>query len=125
MTFANADAQFHSVFSASPSNLFEIASSRRSVSGTKLFSGLGVAHLQCNLHPAEGAKVFVLPTPYFAITDADGTWTLRAPDGRWKVVAIEANGGRAETTVASCRQVDLALDAQPPPTLRHKDQSAY
>lgn len=40
------------------------------------FDDLGVAELLCNLHPEMIGYVVIVPTPYFAITDKDGSFEI-------------------------------------------------
>jgi len=47
-----------------------------------------VVPLLCNVHPEMSGFVIVSPTPYFALTDADGTYKISdVPDGSYTVSA--------------------------------------
>src|SRR5246127_1106752 len=41
------------------------------------FDNLGVAQILCNLHPEMIGYIVVVPTPYFALTGADGTFSIK------------------------------------------------
>lgn len=52
------------------------------------FDTPGVVPLLCNVHQEMNAYVVVVPTPYFAITDDSGKYTLPdLPDGQYRVSA--------------------------------------
>jgi hypothetical protein len=48
----------------------------------------GPLSIQCDAHPWMNASIWVLDTPYFAVTDADGKYEIKnAPKGKVRVVA--------------------------------------
>ncbi len=52
------------------------------------FDDPGVVSLLCNVHPEMSGYIVVSPTPYFAETDAGGTYKIEnVPDGKYSVVA--------------------------------------
>ncbi len=52
------------------------------------FDTPGVVPLLCNVHPEMGGYIIVSPTPYFALTDADGNYKIAGvPDGSYTVSA--------------------------------------
>jgi plastocyanin len=52
------------------------------------FSDPGIVSLLCNVHPEMAGYIIVSPTPYFAETGADGTYTLaNVPDGDYTITA--------------------------------------
>ncbi len=52
------------------------------------FDTSGVVPLLCNVHPEMSAYIVVSPTPYYAVTDASGTFKLAdVPDGTYTVSA--------------------------------------
>lgn len=52
------------------------------------FDTPGVASLLCNVHPEMSGYLVVSPTPYFAETDASGSYKIdNVPDGKYNVVA--------------------------------------
>ena len=51
------------------------------------FDQAGVAALLCNVHPEMSAYVVVVPTPYYAVTDAGGNYKIdNVPNGQYNVV---------------------------------------
>lgn len=52
------------------------------------FDTPGVVPLLCNVHPEMSGYIVVSPTPYFAITDADGSYKISdVPNGSYTVSA--------------------------------------
>jgi len=52
------------------------------------FDQPGVVPLLCNVHPEMAGYIVVSPTPYFAETDASGSYKIEnVPDGKYNVVA--------------------------------------
>jgi len=50
------------------------------------FNDLGDVPLLCNVHPEMSGYIFVVPTPYFAVTDKDGAFTIKnVPPGQYTV----------------------------------------
>jgi len=71
------------------------------------FNDLGTASLLCNVHPEMNGYVVVVPTPYFAVTDKDGNYTIKnvpagkytlktwSEDGKPTTQAVEVTGASA------------------------------
>jgi plastocyanin len=68
------------------------------------FTDPGAASLLCNVHPEMSAFVLIAPTPYFAVTDADGSFEIKdVPPGTY-TLKTWSEDGKATTqpvTVAS------------------------
>lgn len=57
------------------------------------FTDLGAAALLCNVHPEMSGYVVVTPTPYFAVTDKDGNYTIKnVPPGHYTLVTWSEEG---------------------------------
>jgi plastocyanin len=57
------------------------------------FTDLGAAPLLCNVHPEMSGYVVVVPTPYFAVTDKDGNYTIKnVPPGHYTIVTWSEEG---------------------------------
>jgi plastocyanin len=71
------------------------------------FNDLGVASLLCNVHPEMSGYVVVVATPYFAVTNKEGEFSIKdVPSGKYTVKtwseagkpatqAVDASGGSA------------------------------
>lgn len=76
------------------------------------FDQAGVVPLLCNVHPEMAGYVVVSPTPYFAETEADGSYKIAGvPDGDYKVTAW-SEGAKQQTKdvkVAGASKADFTL----------------
>jgi len=88
--FPNRDPFFHNVFSLFNGKRFDLglyeAGSTRGVH----FDRAGICYIFCNIHPQMSAVVVVVDTPYFAVSDARGEFTIpQVPAGRYQLNAWE------------------------------------
>ena len=76
------------------------------------FDTPGAVPLLCNVHPEMSAYVVVVPTPYYAMTDDSGEYSLaNLPDGQYNVSAWH-EGMKVQTkpvTVANTASLDFSL----------------
>jgi plastocyanin len=57
------------------------------------FENLGAASLLCNVHPEMSGYVVVVPTPYFAVTDKDGSFDIKdVPAGHYTLKTWSEEG---------------------------------
>jgi len=57
------------------------------------FNDLGAASLLCNVHPEMSGFLIVAPTPYFAVTDADGAYEIKnVPPGTYTLKTWSEDG---------------------------------
>jgi plastocyanin len=57
------------------------------------FNDLGTASLLCNVHPEMSGYVVVVPTPYFAVTDKDGSFEIKnIPAGKYTLKTWSEDG---------------------------------
>jgi plastocyanin len=76
------------------------------------FDNPGVVPLLCNVHPEMAAYVIVAPTPYFATSDASGSYKIEnVPDGSYTVTAWHegAKNQSKPVAVAGEGKADFAL----------------
>jgi hypothetical protein len=84
--FPNADPFFHNVFSLYDGKRFDLGLYEAGSSKSVTFSREGVSYIFCNIHPEMSAVVLSLPTPLFAIADANDSFALRnIPPGDYKL----------------------------------------
>jgi plastocyanin len=64
------------------------------------FDNLGAAQLFCNLHVEMAGYIVVVPTPYFALTGYDGTFTIKdVPSGTYTLKTWSEDGKPTTQTV--------------------------
>jgi plastocyanin len=85
--FLNSDAVLHNVFSPDAcAEKFNLGTWPKGQTKSYSFKNECVATLLCKVHPEMEAFVVVVPTPYFAVTKADGSYTIaNVPDGSYTV----------------------------------------
>ena len=122
VSFPNHDQIHHHVYSLSRTKTFEIPLYKGESAPPVLFDQPGAVKLGCNIHDWMSGVILVVPTPYFAVTDDDGKFTLRdVPPGTYGVVAWNEGSKRTPeemrqmVTVGGADQaVTFTLDVTPP-----------
>ena len=70
------------------------------VSKAFTFEDSGLRPLLCNVHPEMSAYIFVTPTPYFAVTNAQGAYTIKdVPPGKYILKTWSEQGKPVEQPV--------------------------
>src|SRR6266496_2079887 len=70
--FPNRDPFFHNVFSLFEGKRFDLGLYEAGTNREVHFTKPGVSYIFCNIHPEMSAVVIAVPTPYYAISDAQG-----------------------------------------------------
>ncbi len=117
--FANEDDIFHSVFSLSKPNDFDLGLYRSGEWRDQVFDAPGPVHLLCNIHSSMSAWLYVVDTPWFAQADAGGRFTVKGvPPGSYKLSVWHPRAARtAERTVKvspGMESVSVAVDGDKP-----------
>ncbi len=103
--FLNSDAFAHNVFSPDEAaDEMDLGSWGQGEKRAHTFDKLGEAVILCNLHPEMEGWIVVLPTPYFAVTDENGDYTIEnVPEGVYtlKTWHKKLKSAQSEVTVAS------------------------
>jgi plastocyanin len=115
--FQNSDQVAHNVYWPSISGDKRLRHSLTIVSpGQKKsfqFDDLGAAQMLCNLHLEMGGYIVVVPTPYFALTGSDGTFTIKdVPPGSYTLKTWSEDGKpttQAITTADGTTSVELTV----------------
>ena len=82
----NDDAIYHNAFSFSSPNEFDLGLYPAGESRAVAFRHPGVVRIFCSIHEAMNGTVFVSPTPWFAVVDADGSFAIPSvPAGKYRV----------------------------------------
>ncbi|MFQ6616881.1 MAG: beta-sandwich domain-containing protein [Fidelibacterota bacterium] len=80
--FLNSDDVLHNVFSPDKvAGRFNLGTYPQGEVRSKVFEIPGSAVILCNVHPEMEAYVVVVETPYFAVTDTDGSFVIHDVPG--------------------------------------------
>jgi plastocyanin len=115
--FLNSDQVAHNVFWPSINgdkrlrhNLTVVSPSQKK---SFQFNDLGTAQTLCNFHPDMVAYVVVVPTPYFALTGNDGTFTIQnVPPSTYTLKTWSEDGKPTTQTITvtdATTNVELAV----------------
>ncbi len=104
--FKNDDAVGHNVYWPAINHNRKLAHNMgtwpQGISKPFTFNDLGDVPLLCNVHPEMSGYIVVVPTPYFALTDKEGNFTIKnVPPGQYslKTWSEEAKPGTQAVTV--------------------------
>jgi plastocyanin len=113
VNFPNHDQIHHHVYSFSRTKSFELPLYKGEDAPPVLFDKVGVVKVGCNIHDWMSGIILVLPTPYFAVTDAEGRFTLSdLPHGTYKLAAWHAQSkAKPEDTQQSIALSNGAAEA--------------
>ena len=102
--FLNSDSVGHNVYWPSVGGNKKLAHNLgtwpQGVKKSFTFDDLGAVPLLCNVHPEMSAYIFVTPTPYFAVTNAQGEYSIKdVPPGKYTLKTWSEQGKPAEQPV--------------------------
>lgn len=105
VTFLNSDPIFHNVRSVTKENeKFNVAMPKKNQRETKVFTKPELfLQAKCSVHPWMGAYVAVMDHPFYAISNAQGEFTLpKLPSGKYTIEAWhEVFGTQTQDIVVS------------------------
>jgi plastocyanin len=91
--FPNNDKVFHNVFSFRDGKKFDLGMYPKGAVKPIRFDTPGLARLFCNIHPNMAAYVMAIDTPYFAVSNENGTFTIEGvPPGTYTYHAWRPGG---------------------------------
>lgn len=85
VNFPNFDTVRHHVYSFSPTKTFEIKLYAGTPAAPVVFDKPGTATLGCNIHDRMLGYIHVVDTPYFGVSDANGSVSIDVPPGEHRV----------------------------------------
>lgn len=98
--FPNHDRIFHNVFSFHDGKKFDLGLYPVGAVKEVPFDRPGLSRIFCNIHPQMAAYVIVVDTPYFAVSDAEGRFTIRdVPAGTYPYHAWRPGGAILNASV--------------------------
>lgn len=97
--FHNSDPVLHNVFTPSPAgDKFNLGTWPTGLVKTYTFKKPGVVALLCNVHPEMSAYIVVAETPYFAVTDKAGKFSIKnVPPGSYTLKVWHEKVKKAST----------------------------
>jgi plastocyanin len=116
--FPNLDPFFHNVFSMYDGKRFDLGLYEAGASHSVTFDRPGVCYIFCNIHPEMIAVVVVTDSPYYAVSDKAGKFTIsNVPFGRY-LVTVWHERGKLDTTSDFPRQVTISQENTSLPAIR-------
>jgi plastocyanin len=117
--FKNSDPTMHNVHIIGPDNsALDISQAPIGQPQSQQFSSPQVMlPVRCNNHPWMNAFINVAPTPYFAVTGKDGSFTLQGlPPGNYTLAAVHEKLGEQDINITvkakSTAKADFTFTAQ-------------
>lgn len=108
--FPNEDPFFHNVFSIFNGKRFDLGLYASGETRPVNFSRPGISYIFCNIHPKMSAVVVALDTPYFAISDKAGGFTINnVPAGDYRF-SVWHERAKPETLSAISRSVQIGAE---------------
>ena len=124
--FTNGDPTMHNVHFTPQIGTNQTVDISQSPNGSPDMRTLPTPELmipvRCNNHPWMEAFVNVVPNPFFAVSDADGHFTIKGlPPGTYTIVAVDEKLGQqtATVTVSSKQTVSQDFTFNGPAQTRH------
>ena len=109
VSFPNLDPFFHNVFSMFDGTRFDLGLYEAGASHSVTFQRSGICYIFCNIHPEMSAVVIVLDSPFFAVTNQSGAFSIDSvPPGPYRLLAWHE---RAKSENTQPREVSIAADS--------------
>ena len=116
--FPNLDPFFHNVFSMFDGKRFDLGLYEAGASHSATFDRPGVCYIFCNIHPEMSAVVVATDSPYYAVSNKSGKFSIaNVPPGRY-LVTVWHERGKLEGTGDFARQVTITQENAALPPIR-------
>jgi plastocyanin len=117
VNFPNFDPIFHNAFSNFAGQPFDIGLYAPGTSQKVRFMRPGVVRVFCNIHPTMSAVIVVTPTPYIAITNKNGAYSIDGVEpGEYRLHVFHERSSE-QTLRALEKKVTVGGPSQPLPLL--------
>ena len=100
MVFPNHDTVQHHIYSLSEPKKFELPLYNPNQAESIVIEVPGLVTVGCNIHDWMITHVVVVPTPWFALTDAQGSAKITTPSGRYRLEIWHPRSSAASREVA-------------------------
>jgi plastocyanin len=108
--FPNNDRVFHNVFSFREGKIFDLGMYPVGTVKYVTFDRPGLSRIFCNIHPGMAAYVMAVDSPYFAVADQAGDFTIPAvAPGRYQYQAWRATAPQLTGTWSSSNATRLSV----------------
>lgn len=109
--FPNHDRVFHNVFSFHDGRIFDLGMYPMGTVKRISFDRPGLSKLFCNIHPQMVAYIMAVDSPYFAVSDQTGAFTIRGiSSGTYTYYAWRP--GASVITGSAAMDADKSLDVR-------------
>ena len=121
--FVNRDRGYHSVFSLTPGNEFDLGLGQDGEPRAVEMRGAGEVVVHCDLHPEMAARILVLQNDFQVQVAPDGTYALRdVPPGSYTLVTwslqYQTERRRVRVYESGVTKADFALKPRKSPEAR-------
>ncbi len=111
VSFPNADTVFHSAFSISKSNPFELGLYGPGREKSWTFQNPGMVEIFCHIHSHMAGFILVLDHPFYTSTAKDGSFTIPdIPDGTYQIKAWMGPSTSAAKTITLKGKESVSID---------------
>ena len=108
--FPNNDRVFHNVFSFREGKIFDLGMYPVGALKHITFDRPGLSRIFCNIHPGMAVYVMAVDSPYFAVADQSGAFTIaEVPPGSYPYHAWRAGATQLAGTWSSASAVPLSV----------------
>jgi plastocyanin len=108
VSFPNSDSVSHQIYSFSPAKRFQLPLYRGKPYPPLVFDQPGVVILGCNIHDWMIGYIDVVDAPFYGTTNAQGTWTIDVPAGRYEITVWHPRMREQTPTLVR----ELSIDAR-------------
>jgi plastocyanin len=109
--FPNNDRVFHNVFSYHDGTRFDLGLYPVGAVKEVPFDRPGLSRIFCNIHPQMAAYLMVLDTPFFAVSDREGRFTLTGlPPGTYPYHAWRPGGSIINDEIHTATDVPFVVN---------------